>query len=94
MLKAPFVDKGAAGPFLKIDELADQRNAPLRHILRLSYRLLRNSCKDYRKNQVNCLQSFADILHFTVNSFYHTCNHTLARTMGRSSTSSSLVVTF
>ena len=52
LLKSPFVDKGAAGPMLKIDELSDQRNAPIRHILRLSYRLLRNSYKDYRKNQV------------------------------------------
>lgn len=60
MLKSPFVDKGAAGPMLKIDELSDQRNAPIRHILRLSYRLLRNSYKDYRKNQVTFYELYRE----------------------------------
>ncbi|XP_065058274.1 inositol 1,4,5-trisphosphate receptor type 1-like isoform X2 [Rhopilema esculentum] len=58
LLKSPFVDKAAGGPMLKIDELSDTRNAPIRHILRLSYRLLRNSSKDYRKNQEYVAKQF------------------------------------
>ena len=58
LLHAPFLDKGAGGPLLKIDEIGEQRNAPIRHILRLSYRLLRNSTRDYRKNQEYVAKQF------------------------------------
>ncbi|XP_066920904.1 inositol 1,4,5-trisphosphate-gated calcium channel ITPR1-like isoform X2 [Clytia hemisphaerica] len=58
LLRAPFLDKGEGGPLLKIDEIGEQRNAPIRHILRLSYRLLRNSTRDYRKNQEYVAKQF------------------------------------
>lgn len=57
-MRAPFLDKGEGGPLLKIDEIGEQRNAPIRHILRLSYRLLRNSTCDYRKNQEYVAKQF------------------------------------
>ena len=52
------MDKGEAGPLLKIDEISEQRNAPIRHILRLCYRLLQNSANDYRKNQEYVAKQF------------------------------------
>ncbi|XP_031569863.1 inositol 1,4,5-trisphosphate receptor type 1-like [Actinia tenebrosa] len=57
LLKAPFNDKGN-GPLMKIEELADQRNAPLRHIFRLCYRVLRHSQQTYRKNQEYIAKQF------------------------------------
>ncbi|XP_065669152.1 inositol 1,4,5-trisphosphate-gated calcium channel ITPR1 isoform X5 [Hydra vulgaris] len=58
LLHAPFLDKAGVGPMLKIDELSEQRNAPIRHILRLCYRLLQNSANDYRKNQEYVAKQF------------------------------------
>lgn len=52
LLQAPFTDSGD-GPMLRLEELADQRHAPFRHICRLCYRVLRHSQQDYRKNQVH-----------------------------------------
>ena len=54
LLQAPFTDSGD-GPMLRLEELADQRHAPFRHICRLCYRVLRHSQQDYRKNQVALL---------------------------------------
>lgn len=56
LLQAPFTDSGD-GPMLRLEELADQRHAPFRHICRLCYRVLRHSQQDYRKNQVQLWQS-------------------------------------
>lgn len=54
ILKAPFKDRpGGEGPLLCLEELADQKNAPYQYMLRLSYRVLRHSQDDYRKNQVS-----------------------------------------
>ncbi|KAJ7363247.1 Inositol 1,4,5-trisphosphate receptor type 1 [Desmophyllum pertusum] len=57
LLKAPFTDKGS-GPIMKIDELSEARHAPLRHIFRLCYRVLRHSQQDYRKNQEYIAKQF------------------------------------
>lgn len=56
LLQAPFTDSGD-GPMLRLEELADQRHAPFRHICRLCYRVLRHSQQDYRKNQVRFVRS-------------------------------------
>lgn len=58
LLQAPFTDSGD-GPMLRLEELADQRHAPFRHICRLCYRVLRHSQQDYRKNQVRFVRSTA-----------------------------------
>lgn len=65
LLQAPFTDSGD-GPMLRLEELADQRHAPFRHICRLCYRVLRHSQQDYRKNQV--LSTFSTFHFFFISS--------------------------
>ncbi|XP_033744403.1 inositol 1,4,5-trisphosphate receptor-like isoform X4 [Pecten maximus] len=56
ILKAPF---SGPNPLLKMEELADQRHAPIRQICKLCYHILRLSQQDYRKNQEYVAKYFA-----------------------------------
>jgi len=62
LLQAPFAD--SSGPLLKLEELADPKNAPFKIICRLCYRILKLSQHDYRKNQVFLVLPFL----FSMNS--------------------------
>nr|XP_012788828.1 unnamed protein product [Sorex araneus] len=58
ILKAPFKEKAGEGAMLRLEDLGDQRYAPYKYLLRLCYRVLRHSQRDYRKNQEYIARNF------------------------------------
>ncbi|ESN92216.1 hypothetical protein HELRODRAFT_194357 [Helobdella robusta] len=57
ILKAPFTDFGQ-GPQMKMEDLADPKQAHFKYICQLSYHILKLSQHDYRKNQEYIAKEF------------------------------------